>query len=246
MIPTPSKSGKNATGRHAYSLNPADTMTTSPPDLIETMHANDAGLIDLMPEHLARLAHSASTLGYAYPGDLAVMQAIQAACSDHTGIPRRVRLLLNQSGALSVQAAPLGALVGSPLIGLSALVLKSTEPLLQHKTTHRPWYDATTTWLSAHSAYFDQIFVNERQELCEGSRSNIYLLKQGVWLTPPLASGLLGGTMRTRLLNSGQVQEAVLHLSDLPDAQAVRLSNGLRGWFDVKPDASLFPGHVLP
>ena len=246
MIPTPSKSGKNATGRHAYSLDPTYTMTTSPPDLIETMHADDAGLIDLMPEHLARLAHSAGTLGYSYPGDFAVMQAIQTACSDHRGISRRVRLLLNQSGALSVQAAPLGALVGSPLIGLSALVLKSTEPLLQHKTTHRPWYDATTVWLSTHSAYFDQIFVNERQELCEGSRSNIYLLKQGVWLTPPLASGLLGGTMRTRLLDSGQVQEAVLHLSDLPDAQAVRLSNGLRGWFDVKPDASLLPGHVLP
>ena len=52
--------------------------------------------------------------------------------------------------------------------------------------------------------------------------------------------------MRTRLLDSGQVQEEVLHLSDLPDAQAVRLSNGLRGWFDVKPDASLLPGHVLP
>jgi hypothetical protein len=52
--------------------------------------------------------------------------------------------------------------------------------------------------------------------------------------------------MRARLLQSGQVQEAVLRLSDLSHAQAIRLSNGLRGWFEVKPDTSLLPGHILP
>ena len=89
MIPTPSKSGKNATGRHAYSLDPTYTMTTSPPDLIETMHADDAGLIDLMPEHLARLAHSAGTLGYSYPGDFAVMRAVQTTRPAHSLVIRR-------------------------------------------------------------------------------------------------------------------------------------------------------------
>ena len=145
-----------------------------------------------------------------------------------------------------MQAVPLGALLGTPLIGLSPVVLKSQEPLLQHKTTHRPWYDVAAEWLSRHPAYFDQIFINEHGELCEGSRSNIYLLSKGVWLTPPLHCGLLGGTMRARLLQSSQVQEAVLRLSDLSHAQAIRLSNGLRGWFEVKPDTSLLPGHILP
>ena len=245
MIPTPSKNGKSATGKRAYSPK-AIQMMTGTPDLIETMHADDKGIIDLIPEHLARLSRSAKALGYPYPGDLAIRQSIAAACITHSGTSRRVRLLLSQSGALDVQAVPLAALRGTPLIGLSPVVLDSNEPLLQHKTTYRPWYDVTTEWLSTHTAYFDQIFINERKELCEGSRSNIYLLREDVWLTPPLQCGLLGGTMRTRLLESGQAQEAVLHLTDLPQAQAIRLSNGLRGWFDVKPDASLLPGHVLP
>jgi len=221
-------------------------MNKPTPDLIETMHADARGVIDLMPEHLTRLTGSARALDYPYPGDSTVIEAIQSACSAQAGISLRVRLLLSSSGTLSVQAVPLGALLGTPLVGLSPIVLNSQESLLQHKTTHRPWYDVTADWLSAHPMYFDQIFVNERAELCEGSRSNIYLQSNGVWLTPPLHCGLLGGTMRARLLQSGQVQEAVLRLTDIPTAQAIRLSNGLRGWFEVKPDASLLPGHFLP
>lgn len=215
-------------------------------DLIETMHADESGVIDLLPEHLARLAGSAKALGYSYPGGDAVIHAIRAACSTQAAPSLRVRLLLSQAGMISVEAVPMGALADVPLIGLAPTVLNSEEPLLQHKTTHRPWYDATTKWLAKHGAYFDQIYVNERNELCEGSRSNIYLKMDGKWLTPPLHSGLLGGTMRARLLSTGLAQEAVLHLSDLPHAQAVRLSNGLRGWFVVKLDASLLPGHFLP
>lgn len=221
-------------------------MTKPTPDLIETMHADETGAIDLLPEHLARLADSAKALGYLYPGEGAVLQEIEAACSTQAATSLRVRLLLSQTGKISVEAVPLGVLAGVPLIGLAPTALDSKEPLLQHKTTHRPWYDTTTKWLATHGTYFDQIYVNERNELCEGSRSNIYLHINGKWLTPPPHSGLLGGTMRARLLSTGLVYEAVLHLNDLPHAQAVRLSNGLRGWFDVKPDASLLPRHLLP
>ena len=85
------------------------------------------------------------------------------------------------------------------------------------------------------STFFDLIFLNERGEVCEGSRSNIYVLKNGVWHTPPLHCGLLGGVMRRQLLDQDAVVESVLAASDLeaPTA-AIRLSNGLRGWFDVK------------
>jgi 4-amino-4-deoxychorismate lyase len=221
-------------------------MTKPTPDLIETMHADESGAIELLPEHLARLAGSAKALGYSYPGDDEVIQKIEAACSTQAASALRVRLLLSQAGIISVETVPLGALAGVPLIGLASSILNSEEPLLQHKTTYRPWYDATTKWLATHETYFDQIYVNERNELCEGSRSNIYLQIDGKWLTPPLHSGLLGGTMRARLLSEELAQEAVLHLNDFPRAQAVRLSNGLRGWFDVKLDASLLPGHFLP
>jgi 4-amino-4-deoxychorismate lyase len=158
-----------------------------------------------------------------------------------------VRLLLDSFGKLDIQTAPLPALQGLPFVAMTSLKLESAEPFLQHKTTHRPWYDAATQWLAQHPDYFDLIFLNENGELCEGSRSNIYVLKNGEWLTPPLSSGLLGGVLRTQLLETGQAKEAILTPSDLTaDKASIRLSNALRGWFDVQMSPSVLPGHFLP
>ena len=224
----------------------------SQPNLIETMKADAEGMIALLPYHLRRLKHSAQVLGYAYPSDEAVIAAINATL-DQTGAASpnlfgtRVRLLLNPVGQLDIQSVPLPALQGTPLIALNSLRLESTEPFLQHKTTHRPWYDATAQWLTQHPDYFDLIFLNEKGELCEGSRSNIYVLKNGEWLTPPLSSGLLGGVLRTQLLETGQAKEAILAPLDLTaDKVSIRLSNALRGWFEVKLDPSLLPGRLFP
>ncbi|MCM0034700.1 MAG: aminotransferase class IV family protein [Burkholderiaceae bacterium] len=239
----------------------------SQPSLIETMKADAEGMIALMHYHLRRLTYSAQALGYPYPGDKAVIAAIKVAlhqagdaASGLTSASKatpysesnklsgtRVRLLLSPLGQLDIQTAPLPALQGVPFVALTSLRLESAEPLLQHKTTHRPWYDATTQWLTQHPNYFDLIFLNEKGELCEGSRSNIYIMKDTEWLTPPLSSGLLGGVLRTQLLETGQAKEATLTPSDLTaDKASIRLSNALRGWFDVQLDPSLLPGRLLP
>ena len=49
-------------------------------------------------------------------------------------------------------------------------------------------------------AVFDAIFCNTRGEVCEGARSNVYVERDGVLLTPPVSSGLLPGVMRRHLL----------------------------------------------
>lgn len=237
------------------------------PSLIETMKADAMGKVVLLPYHLRRLKQSALALGYAFPGDDTVITSIQAALDQagsaspisacaSTSHPSshaidisgtRVRLLLNPLGQLDIQTAPLPALQGVPFVAFTHLRLDSAEPLLQHKTTHRPWYDTTTQWLTQHPDYFDLIFLNEKDELCEGSRSNIYVLKEGRWLTPPLASGLLGGVLRTHLLETGQAKEAILTPLDFTaDKASIRLSNALRGWFDVQLDPSLLPGCFFP
>jgi 4-amino-4-deoxychorismate lyase len=224
----------------------------SQPSLIETMKADAAGMIALLPFHMRRLKQSARGLGYSYPGEETIITAIKAALDQASTASTplsdtRVRLLLNPMGRLDIQTAALPALQGVPWIALTQLRLDSAEPLLQHKTTHRPWYDAATQWLAQHPNYFDLIFLNEKGELCEGSRSNIYVLHNDTWLTPPLASGLLGGVLRTQLLETDQAKEAILTPSDLTaDKASIRLSNALRGWFDVQMSPLVLPGHFLP
>lgn len=204
--------------------------------LIETLRADAQGTLPAWPWHLARLQRSAAAL--AFPPVPAGLQA-QVCAAIQPGEARRMRVLFDRSGAVTVEAAPLTALdvpvqacLAEAVLGPQA-VLDDSETLLQHKTTYRPWYDAATAWLAQHPACFDLLFLNTQGELCEGSRTNVYVRHQGEWLTPDTACGCLPGTQRAALLASGQVRVARLTLADLRTCDGVRLSNGLRGWFDA-------------
>lgn len=209
--------------------------------LIETLRADATGAVVAWPWHAARLAHSAAALGFAaVPRDVHAQVLAQAL----PGQASRIRLLFARDGGVTVESAPLGRLdlpararLAERVLGPRA-VLSSHEPLLRHKLTYRPWYAEATAWLAGHPEDFDLLFANEHGELCEGSRTNVYVMQDGVWLTPDLSAGCLPGTQRAALLAQGRARVARLRLHDLRQAQAIRLSNGLRGWFDVEVEWS--------
>ena len=156
-----------------------------------------------------------------------------AALSLNTPGAHRLRLLVARDGSRHIQTAVLPPLPAEQEIMLAPEALRSSEPLLRYKTTYRPWYTKTIEWLPAHPHIFDLVYLNERGELCEGSRSNVYLRLDGDWYTPPVDSGCLPGVQRAELLDTGNVTERVLTLADLHAADEIRLSNALRGWFTV-------------
>lgn len=203
------------------------------PELIETMLVTSGRHIPLLHRHLARLNASAQALGY--PCDLPAIEAdVRAAAGMALAQgPHRLRLLLNSAGDRTVQASPLPALGPVQRVMLATEPLDAAEPLLRHKTTHRPWYRASTAWLAEHPKVFDLIYLNTRGELCEGTRTNVYLKLAGQWFTPAVTSGCLPGVQRAELLEQGAAQERVLTAAMLRQAEGIRLSNALRGWFDV-------------
>jgi para-aminobenzoate synthetase/4-amino-4-deoxychorismate lyase len=73
----------------------------------------------------------------------------------------------------------------------------------------------------------EAVFVNERGEITEGARSNIFIKRGDVLLTPPLAAGVLDGRLRAELIASGKAREAVLTPDDLKGE--VYFGNSLRG-----------------
>ena len=210
---------------------PADT------ELIETMLCRHGRELPLLGRHLMRLKVAADALGFGWPGQAHIERTIRLSVSEKSqGHGNwRVRLLLGRQGEARVEVFALQTMLPSPCIALATTRLSSHEPLLRYKTTHRPWYASATTWLADHPDYFDLVFMNEQGALCEGSRSNVYVFKEDAWHTPPVSAGLLGGVLRSQLLESGRAIEADLSADDLlrPGAR-IRLSNGLRGWFDVR------------
>lgn len=191
--------------------------------LIETLRRED-GRYPRLAGHLERLRRSAAWLGFAC--DEARVAELLAA-QPVTGT-WRVRLTLAKDGRLDVQAFPLGVEPSGPRrAALAAVSIESGYPLRRHKTTDRAQYDAALKVLDSDPQLFDMVFLNERGEVAEGGRSNVFVERDGVLLTPPLASGALPGVLRSALLADGRAREGVLWPDDL--AGGFWLGNALRG-----------------
>ncbi len=208
-------------------------------ELIETLRLVE-GVYPLMVLHLQRIESSALALGFAC--DLsAISERLATVARECRDGAHRVRLTLAHDGRLSVQHAKMPADEQQWQIVVADEALDGDDYLLRHKTTARSRYDAALARLAAMPAVFDAIFCNTRGEVCEGARSNVYVERDGVLLTPPVSSGLLPGVMRRHLLESGRAVERVLYREDLLTAPAIYLSNALRGLFPVtlrSPSAS--------
>ncbi len=182
--------------------------------------------------HRRRLARSAATLGFAFDAE-AFDQALADAGNDATRHPAgawRVRLTLARNGAVATTVAPLDPLPAGPLeVMLSPLVIASDDPWLAHKTTVRQRYDAELARVTQIPGVFDVLFLNERGEIGEGARSNLFAHIDGRLVTPSLRCGALPGVLRAELLEKGEAVEGVLLLDDLRRAETLYCGNALRG-----------------
>ncbi|KVU88959.1 aminodeoxychorismate synthase component I [Burkholderia ubonensis] len=207
--------------------------------LFETTCATRADGIRHLDRHLARLRRSAGAFGFRFD-EAACRERIAADCASLEGDgPYRMKLSLAKDGAFEIVAASLKPLPRGPVGTLLAsehgfAPTHSADALLLHKTTRRAEYDRA--WQAAEAlGCFDMLFVNERGEVTEGGRSNLFVKLDGRWVTPPLSSGVLPGVMRGVLLDdpSFGATERVVTREDLSRAQALLLTNALRGALDA-------------
>ncbi len=225
--------------------------------LIETFAAVWPAQAERIERHLARLAASASYFNFAcdMPVLRAALQAAHAglhapaaAAAQQTGdawahaaqalapASHRTRIVLRKGGDFDLEVQPLPAPPAQPVrLLLGTEPLDATDLFLRHKTTHRARYDAAWRTAEAQGA-FDQIFVNQRGEVCEGGRCSVFARIDGRWFTPPLSSGLLPGVARQMLIDSGACAEQVLRVEDLRRADALAVANAVRGVLAVRLD----------
>ena len=80
---------------------------------------------------------------------------------------------------------------------------------------------------------FDEIYVNQKNQITEGARSNIIIKKNNVYYTPSLNCGLLNGCFRQFILRKMKVIEKKLYIDDLKNADKIFCLNSIRGIFEV-------------
>ena len=212
------------------------------PCLIETIKWSAADGYWLLEKHLDRLQQSAAYLSY--PLDLPGVEELLAQHADACAFQgaadtRRVRLLLSPGGDVSIKSSAFSPPVASSTketAALSSLVVQSDDPWLCHKTTRRQHLDAAFNREAQPFGHRDVLLTNERGELTEGTRHNLFIRRGEKLVTPPLGCGLLPGTLRQHLFMSADslIEEQILRPADLSSADAIYLGNSLNGLVEVE------------
>ncbi len=205
-------------------------------ELIETMLYEPAKGIWLRGYHLARLAASAAYFGFAFDAKK-VHDAIEGAIAKNSSERLRIRLLLDEDGGISVTTTPQPASAASAVMRyvVSDTRLKSADLFLYHKTTRRDLYDREWKHYADTLGADEVIYLNENGEVAEGSRTTIFLERDGKLLTPRLAAGVLPGTLRAALIDDGRAIEARLSIEDLNGREKIYLGNSVRGLVRAEP-----------
>jgi para-aminobenzoate synthetase/4-amino-4-deoxychorismate lyase len=195
--------------------------------LLETMLL-DGGNIYLRARHLDRLQSSAGHFGFACPLER-IEEALDAVVRKNPKGRLKLRLLLDREGRLSIETEKLGdSQPQTARVRWSGNRVDPSDGMFRHKTTHRPLYDLERE--AAVGDGFDEVvFLNTRDEVCEGTISNVFVKSGDEMFTPPLSSGCLPGTLRGELLARGECSERVLWPEDLKGADQVYIGNSVRG-----------------
>ena len=192
-------------------------------ELIETfMWDPEKGAPDI-DLHLERMCKSAANLKFKFE----ISEIKQKIVKIKSQSRLRCRLTLRFDGKINLTTALLTPNSKNWILGLSETILNSSDPWLLHKSSNRALYDAERANLPDGIDEF--IYLNERNEVCEGTITNIFVKKAGQWLTPPLSSGCLPGVLRRKKIEDGSCQVKIVTFSDLHDAEKIIVGNALRG-----------------
>lgn len=197
--------------------------------LLETIRL-DAGLPIRLERHVGRMAASARHFGFPW-NEPAVRAAIEAAGVDHATGVWRMRVTLDAAGTVEAACLPHADHTQGPWrVAFANAPVESADPFLANKTTNRAAYDAARR---GRPDVDDVLLWNERGEATESTIANLVVEIDAARWTPPLASGLLPGTLRAELLEAGHIGERLMRRGEVMRAPRIWLINSLRGWVDA-------------
>jgi branched-chain amino acid aminotransferase len=204
------------------------------------------GLPFAFDRHWARMSRDAALLGVPMGHEPeAVRQAIVdlAAANKHPESMARISFVKNKGGLwagngerpdtdLLIFTRELVAWPAAQRLRLEPHGIISAGPYAGAKMLS--WVSHAAVLEKAHAeGYDDALLVNEKEQLAECTSANIFLVRNGEVLTPPLSSGCLAGITREILFEIAPraeipLREQELTLGDLDSAEEIFISSTTR------------------
>jgi para-aminobenzoate synthetase/4-amino-4-deoxychorismate lyase len=220
-----------STDEYAEAVLKARLLTEPQPEfsLLETMLWTPTQGFYLREKHIKRLLDSAEYFDFPVSRK-AIEESLDQAASAFDST-QRVRLLLDKAGTIKIESIPFQPAAKLIRAHVAKTHVDSNNVFLFHKTTHRSVYENAQADFPDCD---DVLLYNQLGELTEFTIGNLVVELDGQLITPPKDCGLLAGTFRAYLVETGQVVEKVIPMERLRECTQLFRVNSIRKWEKVE------------
>lgn len=191
--------------------------------IFETMRVVD-GRLFLWPWHLERLQASAAAMKIVLPAEALLTDIVRRVAKETVGElggSARVRLTISSGlGPLSSNrsdtpptvvcaASAIPIRTGAARLHMASWPRNEHSPLAGVKSTSYADNVLALAEAVADGAG-EALFLNIAGDICEGTGSNVFIVREGVAITPPTSAGLLAGVTRRFVLTLGDASLKLL------------------------------------
>ena len=230
--------------------------------LFETMKVVH-GLIPLAPLHFERLFSGLTTLAYNIPSLITAekfYEEIRLLCKkNNCEMLARVRLSVSRgNGGINDEQDELQYLIecwplveanqkkDGYIIDIFPGARKSCDAFSNLKSANYLPYVMAARY-ARQNKLDDCLVMNVHERIADASIANVFIVKNGKLLTPPLTEGCINGVMRRYLLEMYKGVEKALTIEDLLEADELCLTNSVNGIRSVKQFRSKkYNQHIAP
>ena len=183
------------------------------------------GELTFLEQHLTRLREASRYFAYPYNEPKLLNKLQEQLAHVDPSLDYRCRIALQRNGTIQLTITELTDLPASYLQAqLTEQKLDLATPFTYFKTSQRDHLNQSD---------HEQIFHLPDGTLLETTIGNLVLEIEGQLYTPPAHLPLLDGIYRRHLLETQQVEEKLLTLNDLTDADRIYACNALRGLYEL-------------
>ena len=183
------------------------------------------GELTFLDKHVTRLREASRYFAYPYDEPKLLNDLQEELTHLDPSLDYRCRIALQKNGTFQLTITELTDMPASYLQAqLTEQKLDLATPFTYFKTSQRDHLNQSDQ---------EQIYYLEDGTLLETTIGNLVLEIEGQLYTPPAHLPLLDGIYRRHLLETQQVEEKLLTLNDLTDADRIYACNALRGLYEL-------------
>ena len=175
--------------------------------------------------HMVRAHRSAAIANVPSPDSALVLAAVNALLVSEPATDGLLRISFDANGQWAAVHFPYHPLT------TPARVRIHPDALISHgeRIKSYPYEDRMAILEEARILGFDEAIVTSTEgRICEGAVSNLVLLIDGQWLTPPTSDGILPGIMRDLVIENCGVEVESIPISRIKDIACGFLLSSLR------------------